>query len=147
VETADHRTLAIQEFNYCWELLEKDNRSASEDVSLLTSAFVSRYHWSFLGEADRGVIADWMVSRAAGAIGDGELAVRFAIVAYERSLALEVPDWMRASAAEGLARAYAAKGDAAERDRWWALAEGLVGLISEPEERELIESQLRSVPR
>jgi len=58
VETADHRTLAIQEFNHCWELLEKDNRSASEDVSLLTSAFVSRYHWSFLGEADRGVIAD-----------------------------------------------------------------------------------------
>ena len=94
METSDHRTLVIQEFNHCWELREKDDRSASEDVTLLTAAFVSRYHWTFLGEAHRGVIADWIVSRAAAAIGDGELAVRFAIIAYERSLALEIPDWL-----------------------------------------------------
>jgi hypothetical protein len=147
METNDHRTIAVQQFNHCWELLEKDDRSASEDANLITSAFASRYHWSLVGDSGRFVTADWMVSRAAAAIAEGDLAVRFALLAYERSLTSGTPDWLRASVAEGLARAYAAAGDIAERDNWWAEAEVLVSVISDAESRELIESQLRSVPR
>jgi len=147
VETIDHRTLAIQQFNRCWDLLEKADRDAQEEADLVTFAFTSRYHWSVVGEPKDFVIADWMVSRAAAAVSEGDLAVRFALLAYERASSLEVPDWLRASVAEGLARAYAAAGDLAQRDEWWAVAQDLVGEIDDPEDRELIESQLRSVPR
>jgi hypothetical protein len=46
-----------------------------------------------------------------------------------------------------VARAYAALGDGDQRDEWLATSEGLVALITDDESRELIASQLGSVPR
>ena len=146
MEGSDHRSIAIQEFNRCWELLEKSERSASEGADLLTSAFASRFHWSVMGESERTVMDDWMVSRAAAANSYGDLAVQFALRAHEGAVAARASNWLIASVAEGLARAYDAAGDTARRDEWWTSAEILVGEISDEKDRELIESQLKEVP-
>jgi hypothetical protein len=59
----------------------------------------------------------------------------------------DAPDWLVASTAEGLARAYAALGSEQDRDVWLNNAESLVEVIADEESRELIASQLASVPR
>jgi hypothetical protein len=59
----------------------------------------------------------------------------------------DAPDWLVASAAEGVARAYAALGVEQERDEWFNSAESLVAAIVDDEDRELIASQLATVPR
>jgi hypothetical protein len=143
----DYRKIAVERYNHCWELLERDDRNRDEDVELLTSAFVSRYYWSLAGGPEQWAVSDWMVSRAAADVGEGSLSLAFAIRASGAVQRFDAPDWLVASVAEGVARAYAALGSGAERDEWLNSAERLVEAIADQEDRELIASQLASVPR
>ncbi len=147
MDDAAHKELGIQLFNRCWELLDRGNLTEAENAELLIAAFASRYHWGFAGGTEQFIIGDWMISRAASEVGEGHLALSFAQRAYDEAQRATVPDWLSASVAEGLARAFAAEGDEARRDEWIATAEHLVGLIAEDEDRELIASQLTTVPR
>src|SRR3954467_15419908 len=119
--SVDHRAVAVQTYNAAWDLLEA-SRSAAEDLDLLGLAMTSRYHWGFAGGASEVAVADWMVSRCCAAIGAGPLSVRYADAALARA-AGPPPAWRVASLHEGRARAAAALGDAAERDRHVALAQ------------------------
>lgn len=143
----DHRTLAVETYNRCWDLLERDERSQDDDFELITAAFTARYHWSFAGGPEQWVISDWMVSRAAADIGEGSLSLAFALRANRAAQEFDAPDWLVASVAEGLARSYAALGDESARDEWIISAERLVEAIAHEEDRDLIASQLASVPR
>lgn len=87
-----------------------------------------------------------MISRAAAAAGESGLAISFALLAHDHALEAGDSDWLVASTAEGLARAYAAKGDVEARARWISAAELLVENIADADDRELIASQLASVP-
>ncbi|MGA2970166.1 MAG: hypothetical protein ABSE75_10200 [Acidimicrobiales bacterium] len=142
----DEKALASRLFNRCWELLEQDERSEDDVVELLTSALTSRFHWLSVGGLEQWIIADWMVARAAGVMGSSDIALRFALRAYEAARANETPDWLVASSAEGVARAYAVAGNVAEFTNWAALAGRLVEAIVDPENRGLIESQLADIP-
>jgi hypothetical protein len=145
VEAAVHRAIAAELYNECWALLEMADRGPDDDAALLTAAFASRHHWLFAGGPQEWTISDWMVARAAAATGLGELAVRFA----ERAVrsADGQADWLVASAAEGLARAYAAAGDEHRRDEWVKRAVALVAAIDDDDDRQIIADQLASVPR
>lgn len=146
MDAGAHREVAVATYQRCWELLDQPVRSPSEEVELLTSAFASRFHWSHAGGLQESIIADWMVSRAAAATGQGPLAVRFALCADGAAQGADVPDWLLASTAEGVARAYGAE-DPERRDRWIATAETLVAAIADDADRDLIARQLASVPR
>jgi hypothetical protein len=140
-----HRELAIAAFNTSWTLLEKD-RSDDEDLELLEVAFESRHHWRVVGGAQQRAVADWMISRCFAELGDGALALRFA----RSAVACEPPDapaWLRASLLEGLARAYASNGDRLERDEALAAATAVLVEEADPEERQIIEEQLATVPQ
>ena len=54
--------------------------------------------------------------------------------------------WLVASAQEGMARAHAAAGHDQERDQWAADARATLAGVDDDEDRELIESQLATVP-
>jgi hypothetical protein len=144
VAQLDDRELATQLFNRCWELLEA-TRDADDDIELLTVAFSSRYHWLNAGEREQWIVSDWMVARAAAAVGEGELSLRFAKRAHSAAQEYEVPDWLVASSAEGVARAFAALGDVEEFNNWSALAARLVEVIADPEDKSLIASQLADI--
>jgi hypothetical protein len=144
VPQLDDRELATQLFNRCWQLLESP-RDADDDVELLTAAFGSRYHWLIAGGLEQWIVSDWMVARAAAAVGDGQLSLLFAKRAHLRAQESEVPDWLVASGAEGVARAYAAAGDAERFGHYHALATRLVSVIADDEDRALIASQLADI--
>lgn len=120
-------------------------RDQDDDVELLTAAFSSRYHWLSAGDTQTRIISDWMVSRAAAAIGDGELAILFAKRAHTTAQESEIPDWLTASTAEGVARAYAVSGDVEEFNHWSALATRLISVIADLEDRNLIAGQLADI--
>jgi hypothetical protein len=146
VDDAEHRELGIQLFNRCWELLDHGTLSPDAKEELLTVAFASRYHWSFAGASEQFIVGDWMISRAAGVVGEGHLALTYAQLAYDEAQRVEVPDWLSASVCEGLARAYAANGDVSACEEWITTAERLVASIADDEDRELIAGQLASIP-
>ena len=70
----DHRPLAVQTFNACWDILEKEDAGVEDYRELLTLAFTSRWHWGFAGGLDQWITGDWMISRAASRYGDHALA-------------------------------------------------------------------------
>lgn len=146
VDYEQHRSEAARLFNACWTLLELPERTEDDDATLLTNAFASRHHWHQVGTLEQWIVADWMVSRAAAAVGDGGLAVRFAHRAYDAAQRPDVEDWMVASAAEGLARAYAAIGDSSSRDEWFHRADEMTRQIGDDESRAIISGQLATVP-
>ncbi len=140
----DDKELATQLFNRCWEILDAP-REERDDVELLTTAFSSRYHWLNAGAAEQWIVSDWMVARAAAAAGYGELSLHFAKRAHSAAQESESPDWLVASTAEGVARAYATLGDAEEFNNWFALATRLIEVIADPEDQSLIASQLADI--
>lgn len=142
MDASGHRIEAIEAYNRAWQLLDADVRSPDEDAELLTVAFVSRHHWQVAGGSQQWIMSDWMVSRAAAAAGIGHLALLFAERAYGRALDDGTPDWLLASAAEGVARAYGASGDLDQRDAWAAIAGSLVKSIGNADDRAVVAGQL-----
>jgi hypothetical protein len=141
----DHRRLAAVTYNDCWDLLEIE-RTPQQDRDLIGLALTSRYHWQHAGGGDEElVIADWMVGRAFAAIGAGGPALDFARAAVAGQTT-ETPPWLQASLQEGLARAFSASGEKAERDAAVVRARELLTAEPDPESRELIQGQLDTVP-
>lgn len=139
----DHRSIAVSTYNACWDLLESV-RSTEDDRNLLSLAFTSRYHWSQAGSAMQWVVADWMVSRCAAAIGEGHLSMTFAKSALA-GVPEDAPEWMRASMHEGMARACVAIGDDDGRAQHIAQARKILASEPSQEDREMIESQIATV--
>lgn len=139
----DHRSVAVSTYNACWELLESA-RSAEDNRNLLSLAFTSRYHWLQAGSAMQWAMADWMVSRCAAAIGEGNLSMTFAKSAVA-SVPEDAPAWLRASVHEGMARACVAIGDGEGRVQHIAQARKILASEPSQEDRQLIESQIATV--
>jgi hypothetical protein len=147
VPEVDNRSIAIQQFNRCWEILDQTERTEVDLRELLQSAFTSKYHWLQAGNERNWIISDWMVSRAFAYNACGELALQFAQSANDAAWTSEQPDWLRASAAEGMLRAVIVLGDSSEIDGWKSRAQELVEAISNPEEKSVISKQLEETLR
>ncbi len=136
------RTLATELFNRCWEIMEMDARSVDDDVELITAAFASRYHWLMAGGPEQLIVSDWMVSRASGVLGAPGFAVLFAHRAHDAAKPGVVPDWLLASTAEGIARAYLRANMVDEFVTWNSTAARLVEEIADDDDRALVAGQL-----
>jgi len=143
----DHRKLAVGYFNAAWDLIDLPERTSDQDRDLLSIAVASRQHWVDAGgTAENLAVADWQVAYAASLAGFSDLALAFAQAAVDRAEAADVPVWMKASTHEGMARAHAAAGDRAGYEREAATVRSLLETVTDKEDRELIESQLASIP-
>ncbi|MDQ1710126.1 MAG: MerR family transcriptional regulator, thiopeptide resistance regulator [Frankiaceae bacterium] len=146
--TDEIRGLAGRLFNETWTLIENDARSSDDDRAMLTKACASRELWSDIGGPAELVTADWQIAHVASLLGHASLALDFATAAYERAAASsDIPAWLLASACEGLARAHAVAGHDAERDSWIGKANDALATEDDAEDRELIESQIATIPR
>lgn len=148
LDPAAQRSLAVRLFNQTWELLERTDRGAAGDRAMLAGAMASRLLWEGIGSDENLAAGDWLVAHVASHLGYAGLALDFASAAHERVVGAEpaVPTWLVASTQEGLARAHAVAGQDEERDRWAADARRTLESVDDDEDRELIESQLATVP-
>ena len=143
----ENRRYAVELYNAAWDLLDSPDRTPTQDDEVLAMAFASRHHW---GAADGGdeqlAVGDWFIGHVAAHVGLAEVALRFSSRALDRVEATGGGGWLLASVYEGMARAHGCSGNAAERARFTELAEAALDAIEDPEEREVIEDQLRSIP-
>lgn len=143
---AARRSFAVAAFNGAWDLIDKPDRTPADDRQMLTLAFAARWHWGEIGTAENTTIADWQVAHVASLIGESSLALAYAQAAYDEARKGDLPDWLRASTAEGLARAHASAGDRAAYEKYAGEARELASKLDEEEDRELILGQLASIP-
>ncbi|GAA2044761.1 hypothetical protein GCM10009839_55640 [Catenulispora yoronensis] len=140
-----HREQAKRTFNAAWELIDEPARSPEQDRRMLVLACASRAHWDQAGGPREHAIGDWQVGHVLTLLGDGPLALSFARQALATVEAQGWTDFTLASAYEGVARAYAALGDKAERDEYAAKCRTALEALP-PEDQEVIAGQLATVP-
>jgi hypothetical protein len=140
------RELAKELFNRTWELIDSQDRTAEQDRMMLVMACAAFVHWNAVGTEQNRAIADWQIAHVASLLGYGDLALAHATSALRRVRDAGLPDWLHASALEGMARACAAAGNQAERDSYLKQAIETVAAVTDHEERELISTQIATVP-
>jgi tetratricopeptide (TPR) repeat protein len=106
-DTQAHELIKIAAscFNKAWDYLEKTDRNASEERSMLNLAHASRYLWGLVGSPRNEAMGDWQFSRAYSAVREPELALSYAKSCLETCEKNKISDLL-ASAYEGIARAY-----------------------------------------
>ena len=140
------RALARQLFNRTWQLIDAADRTPEQNRMMLVTACAAYFHWDAIGTEENRAIADWQIAHVASLLGYGDLALAHATSALQRVRAAGLPDWLHASALEGLARAHAAAGNRAQRDAYVQRATEVVRRVADAQERELIASQIATVP-
>ena len=140
------RQVAVELFNEVWRLLEQEGRGAAEDERMLHAAHASWWHWSNAGGDEQLAVGDWQCSRVYAVLGRVEPAIHHADRCLERSEASALPVWIEAAGHEARARAHAVAGDldSARREADEAIA--LCEKIADPDDREVIEGDLATLP-
>jgi len=150
LDAATHRRLGVDLFNHTWTLIDKADRTAAETDEMIHAAHASRYHWSKAGTIANLGRGEWQCSRVYATLGRGEPAVWHArrCVEYSEAAAAagEAESWDVPSSYEAMARAMAVAGDRAAAEEWRSRARAAVAAIAEPEDRQIIEQDLATLP-
>lgn len=146
-----HRRLGKELYNHTWSLIELTDRTPEQVDEMIAATHASAYHWSKAG----GTLANaarsqWQIARVYATLGRGEAALwhaRRCVQLAEAAVAAGVADdWDLPAALETLARAQAVSGDAAAARSTQARAREALAGIADPEDRQLIEQDLSSLP-
>lgn len=132
------RTLAADLFNYCWTLIEKEDRTPRETDRMIDAAHASRFFWEQIGEPVHHARGEWQISRAYAVAGRPDPALYHARKSLAICEANRIGDFDLAYAYEALARAYAVAGDGASASEWAAKARRAAEDIADPDDRELL---------
>ena len=128
---------AKSSWNEIWPLLEKIDRTPSEDEDLLLSAFTSLYHWKQIGTEVNLQRGYWMISKVYQVLGKAESALAWAEkcarVTSENIAAMK--DFDLAYSEEALARSYALAGDLERAREHHRQAVELGEHIKDPEDK------------
>jgi DNA-binding transcriptional MerR regulator len=146
LDAESQTALAKALYNRVWELLEQADRTPADDEELVHTAHASRHFWTGVGDEKNRSIGDWQVSRVYSTLGRGEPAVHHARRALEHAQNVEGETWLLASAYEGLARAYAVAGDRAAAAEWKAKAVARLAEVADPDDREIVEGDIATLP-
>lgn len=133
-------------WNKIWQLLEKEDRTASENEDLILSAFASLYHWKQVGTEVNLQRGYWMLSRVYQTLGDAAQSLDWALKCLEitREHPAVMQDFDLAYAQEGLARSYALSGDLSKAGEHFRAAVNQGQQIADPEDREIFQGDLNS---
>jgi hypothetical protein len=131
-----------------WELLQKPDRSPSEDDEMLYAAHACTYHWKFVGTAVQQQRGEWLISRVHVVLGHGNEALRHAQRCFELTESNRelMKDFDIAYAFEGMARAQAMLGDHRIAKEFLVLAEQAGEAIANEEDRSIFMGDFDSGP-
>jgi DNA-binding transcriptional MerR regulator len=142
----DERKLAADLFNGVWALMETEDRTQAQDDRMLHMAHASRHHWEQVGTPANLARGEWLCSRVYAVLGRGEPSLHHARRVLELCEEHGIGDWDLAFAHEALARAHAVAGERAASEEALGRARAAAVDITDPEDRELLDADLRTIP-
>jgi hypothetical protein len=138
------RTLAADLFNYCWTLIEQEERTHRETELMISAAHASRFFWEEVGEPVNRARGDWQISRAYAVAGRAEPALHHAQLSLEACEREGIGDFDLAYAYEALARANSVAGRVDEARAWVEKAQEVAAQVADEDDRNLLLSDLGS---
>lgn len=140
-----HRGFAVSLFNRVWELLEKPDRSANDDVELLNAAHASLYHWLQVGEAKNFSIGEWQLSRVYATLRRPEAALYHGQRSLDVSVKADLAPFYVAYAHEALARASVLTNDTPAVKKHLEAARALAQAVEQADDRAALLKDLESI--
>jgi hypothetical protein len=138
------RNLAAHLFNETWRLIEKPDRTAEENILMIHSAHASRYHWQSVGDSSHKAIGEWQISRGYSILNFCDPALFHARLCLEICETQSFTPFLTGGAHEAMARALSANDKTSARLHHQTASE-LAMLIRDPEDRGILESDLKSI--
>ena len=141
-----HRKIGIELFNKTWGLMDKTDRTPSEDATMLEFAHSSAYHWSFSGTLVNQQRGYWLISRVYAVLAIPDACLLFAKLCREstESGLSEMEDFDIAFSFEALARAYTLKDDLGKAAEMFRSAASAGKLIKDDEDQKVFTESLLS---
>jgi hypothetical protein len=140
------RAIAVRLFNETWTLLGKDGRTSDEDDAMLHMAHASRHHWGQVGTPVNLTRGEWQCSRVYSVLRRAEPAAFHALRCLQWCQREGIADFDLAFAYEAMSRAASVLGDGAAAQEWANEAYAAAEAIADPDDRELVLSDLESIP-
>lgn len=141
-----HRRQAVELFNFTWTMLDKADRTASDNELMIHAAHASRYHWQIAGEVVNYLRGDWQIARVYTLLELPERALHYAQVSLRQCEDNRIGDFDLAFAYEAVARALACAGETAGAQEHYRLAERAGAQIAEEDDRLHFQKELRAGP-
>ncbi len=141
-----HKLMAVNLFNLTWQLHDKKDRTPAEDEKMVHTAHASRFHWGEVGKPENLERGEWQISRVYAVLNRPVQALHHAQLCRDICTEHGIGDWDIAFAYEGMARAHAVAGNESERDKFLGLAREAGAKIKEKDDRDLFESEVKTVP-
>ena len=142
---AAHRYFAAECFNRAWDLIDKLDRTPEEDEDMIRLNQASLYHWSQREDCtNRNLsVGYWQASRIYALLGQADNARRYGALCLRYSQ--DEDAFYLGYAYEALARAESVAGQGEKAARYLQDAHGQLAQISDAEERELLEKDLKTI--
>lgn len=127
-----------------WKLLGEQPRSSDLEEKLILAAYTSLYHWQQIGTSVHAQRGHWLLSHVLALLGHAELSLHHAQRCSEITDANqeEMRDFDLAYAKEGLARAYAARGERDQAGAYFRQARTLGERIKDDEDQKIFMDDL-----
>lgn len=131
-----HRKMAVDCFNQTWDYMEKEDRSAEDDINMINTTHASRYHWTQIGTPLNFQRGEWQISRVYSILGRAEPALHHAKYCLKLTEDNDFKDFDLANAYECMARSSACSDDKDNFEKYYKLAKEAGELIEKEGDRE-----------
>ena len=122
-----------------WKLLNKTDRTESENNMMIQAAYASCYHWNYVGSGLNQQRGEWLIAHVYTILGQANEALTHAIRCWEDTEKYSdlMVDFDLGYAHEGLARAYALNGKLELAHEHFTKDHQAGLMIKDPEDKEL----------
>lgn len=131
-------------FNETWKYLEREKRSAADDVMMVHSAHASRALWQAVGGPVQHAMGEWQVARVYCALERTEPALYHARMCLAIAEANGFKDFDAGFPLEAMARALSLDGDPAAHD-FFKRAHVVALSITDDDDRKILEDDLATI--
>lgn len=121
-----HKKMAVEIFNATWDLMDKQDRTKTEDFEMIHKAHASCYHWCNVEGHTPANIAggEWQIATVYALLHMGEVSLYHAERSLEICIENNVKDLNLAFAYEAIAKAHKVlgNGEKAQQNKAWGTA-------------------------
>lgn len=140
-----HKKQAIVNFNLTWDLIDKKDRTAEDDLLMIHAAHASRFHWGVVGTPIEFARGEWQVSRVYSLLNMAESALYHGELSLKYCTDNAISGFDLAFGYEAVARAYMIAGKRDRMDEYMKLAREAADLIEDEQDRNYFLSELESI--
>ena len=144
---AAHKYFSAECFNRAWDLIEKKNRSAKDDATMLSLTMASLWHWTQREDctAENLSVAYWQISRVFALLHQPDNARNYGEMCLEVSRDPSLPPYCLGYAFEALARAAMLAVDQPKMQEYIHEAKAISEKMKDPEARKMLLTDLETI--